>query len=106
MAQYDLVAGDGGSLIHVTVLDSETDERIDLTGKTIQLRYAINGGETVQKTMTALDQTAHKGEATYLFTSGDLTAGAMIGEVRLQAGQVDQLTTVDRFYLGVRAPLP
>lgn len=106
MAHYELVAGDGGSTFHATIKDSETEELVDLSGKTVQLRFAINGAPTVLKTMTLLDQVSRKGEATYQFASGDLTAGAMTGEVRLQAGLSDQLTTVDSFYLTIKAPLP
>lgn len=101
-----IVAGDGGSKLRVTIRDSETNDLIDLTGKTVQLRYSINGGATVQKTMTALNQTSSKGQAEYQFLTTDLTAGGeMKGEVRLQAGQADQLTTVDTFHLSIKAPL-
>lgn len=106
MAQHDLVAGDGGSALHVTIKENTTGVPVDLTGKTVQLRFSINGGTTVLKTMTLLDQVARPGEATYQFTTGDLSAGAMTGEVRLQAGLSDQLTTIDSFYLHVKAPLP
>lgn len=107
MPNYELVAGDGGSKLHVTIRDSVTDELVDLTGKTVKARYALNGGATVEKTMTALNQTTNKGEAEYQFATGDLTAGGELkGEVRLQAGLSDQLTTVDSFHLAVKAPLP
>lgn len=107
MPNTDLVVGDGGSRLHVTIVDSETNDPIDLTGKGIKARYTLNGGATVEKTMTALDQTSKKGQAEYQFLTTDLTApGTITGEVRLQAGQPDQLTTVDNFYLGVKAPLP
>lgn len=107
MANTDVVAGDGASMIHVTISDNETAELIDLAGKTITLRYALNGGATVERVMTALDQSTHRGEAEYQFLSTDLAAaGELVGEVRMQAGQSDQLTTVDQFRLSVRAPLP
>jgi len=106
MSEYNLVAGDGGSMLRVTVRDSETRELIDLTGKTIKVRYAINGGTVQQRDMTALDQTANKGQAEYQFLTTDLTSGGeMKGEVRLQAGLADQLTTVDTFHLSIKAPL-
>lgn len=103
---YELVAGDGGSVLRVTVLDSVTGEPIDLTGKTVQARYAINGGATVQKTMTLLNQTTYKGQAEYQFVTSDLTAGTLEGEVRLQAGLSDQLTTVDSYHIPIKAALP
>ena len=106
MAHYDLVAGDGGSKLVVTITDSTTEALIDLTGKTVKLRYAIAGGTLQQRDMAALDQTASKGQAEYQFLAADLTAGGeMKGEVRLQAGLSDQLTTVDTFHLSIKAPL-
>lgn len=106
MANYDLVAGDGGSKLRVTIRDSQSGELIDLTGKTIKVRYAINGGVLQQRDMTALNQTTSKGQAEYQFLAADLTAGGeMKGEVRLQAGLYDQLTTVDTFHLAIKAPL-
>lgn len=106
MANYDLVAGDGGSRLRVTITDQQTGEPIDLTGKTIKVRYAINAGTTQERSMTALNQTASKGQAEYQFLSSDLSAsGEMKGEVRLQPGLSDQLTTVDMFHLAIKAPL-
>lgn len=106
MTTYELVAGDGGSTLHITVLDRVTQEPIDLTGKTVKARYAVNGGATVEKTMTVLNQTTNKGQAEYQFLTTDLTVGgALEGEVRVQAGQADQLTSVDTFHLAVRAAL-
>ena len=107
MSAVDLIAGDGGTVLRATIRDSETHTLIDLTGKTVQLRYSLNGGATVQKTMTVLDQTTQKGQAQYQFLTTDLTAGGELsGEVRLQAGLSDQLTTVDRFHLRVGTALP
>lgn len=107
MANYELVAGDGGSKLHVTILGSITNEPIDLTGKAIKARYALNGGATVEKTMTLLNQTSNKGEAEYQFLTTDLTAGGTLdGEVRLQSGFSDQLTTIDTFHIAVKVPLP
>lgn len=107
MAQAELVVGDGGSVLHVLVRDSVTKEPITLTGKTIKARYSVNGGSTVEKTMTALDQTSKTGQAEYTFLTTDLAvAGTLIGEVRLQAGLADQLTSVNDFYIVVKAPLP
>lgn len=106
MANYDLVAGDGGSKLLVTITDSKTGELIGLTGKTIKVRYAINGGTLQQRDMTALNQTTSKGQAEYQFLAADLTAGGELnGEVRLQAGLSDQLTTVDTFHLKIKTPL-
>jgi hypothetical protein len=100
----DLVAGDRGSVLVVTVKDHETEAAIDLTGKSIKLRYKINGGTLATKTMTAqIPETL--GKASYQFLSTDLTAGDFEGEVRLQDGLSDQLTSVQTFHRSVRAAL-
>lgn len=106
MPNYELVARDGGSTIHATITDSVTKEPIDLTGKTVQVRYSLNGGATVERSMTVLNQATNKGEAEYRFLTNDLmVGGTLAGEVRLQAGLSDQLTTVDTFFLSVKEPL-
>ena len=106
MANYELVAGDGGSKIRVTILDTITKDPIDLTSKTVKARYSINGGTTVEKTMTALNQATNKGQAEYQFLVADFTTGGSLdGEVRLQAGLADQLTTIDKFHIAVKTPL-
>lgn len=106
MIVYELVAGDGGSVLHVTVIDSVTKQPINLTGKTVHARYSVNGAAAVQKTMTALNQTSFPGQAEYAFLTTDFTVAAQIvGEVRLQHGLPDQLTSVDQFHIAVKAPL-
>jgi hypothetical protein len=107
MANFDLVAGDGGTVLRTMIRDRAADAPVNLTGKTVTLRYSLNGGATVQKTMTLLDQSLKPGQAEYQFLTTDVPAGGeLIGEVRLQSGLADQLTTVDRFHLLVGAPLP
>lgn len=107
MPSYELVAGDSGSKEHVTIRDSVKHELIDLSGKTVQLRFSLNGGATVQRTMTALNQTTNKGEAEYLYTAADLPVGGELrGEVRLDPGGAGQLTTVDTFHHLVKTALP
>lgn len=106
MAKPDLVAGDGGSKLRVTLRDSATQEPIDLSGKTVKVRYAINSGSVQERAMIVLDQAASKGQAEYQFLTSDITdGGEMHGEFRIQAGLSDQLTTVDTFHLAIKAPL-
>lgn len=106
MSTYQLVARDGNSIFQAVIRNSATQALVDLTGKTVQLRYQLNGGSTIEKTMTVLSQITNMGEAEYRFLPADLPAGGTIsGEVRLQAGLSDQLTTVDTFHLSVREPL-
>ena len=105
--QYDLVAGDGGTTLRVTIKDAVTELTVDLTGKTVQLRYSLNGGTTVEKSMTPRNQTTFPGEADYTFLAADLTTGGtLIGEVRLQDGLSDQLTSIDRVHLSIQSALP
>lgn len=105
MPNYELTAGDTGSRLQVTIKDSRDGEPVDLSGKTVELRYAINGGALQTKTMTVLDQLANKGKAEYQFAALDLQAGNLRAEVRLQPGLADQVTTIDDMYIPVKAPL-
>lgn len=99
---YELVAGDTGSKLVVTCKDSATKAVIDLTGKAVQLRYRIDGGALITKTMTVQNPPT-AGKAEYQFGANDLSAGTLAGEVRIQPGAADQLTSLDPFYLPVRA---
>jgi len=99
---YDLVAGDRGSKLIVTCKDNVTKTVINLTGKTVQLRYTIDLGALLVKTMSVPVGT--DGKAEYQFAAVDLTAGILTAEVRIQDGASDQLTSLDPFSLAVRAP--
>jgi|CXWL01.1.fsa_nt_gi hypothetical protein len=106
MPKWKLLAGRGGTKLRVTIRDSETDDAVDLTIKTVQLRYKISGGALQERAMTVLDQAANKGQAEYLFLSSDMTDGAeMKVEFRLQHGLADQLTTVNTVYLKIKIPM-
>lgn len=102
----DLVAGDGASVLRVTVRDSQSHEPVDLTGKAVILRYKLAGSAVVEKTMTVLDQVNAPGQAEYAFAVADLpTAGTLEYEVRLNDGQASQLTSIDTGQLAVRGEL-
>lgn len=102
----DLVVGDGGTVLRVTVLDVETKEPVPLTGHTVQLRYRLNGGSLVVRDMTPRDQTNYPGQAEYEWEAADLTAAGTIEyEVRLDDSSSDQLTSVGTHQLTVRATL-
>lgn len=106
MAKGDLVAGDGATKLRVTIRDSVTQVPLDLTGKTVKLRFIVNSGTLQERDMTVLNQTSSKGQAEYQFTTSDVpAAGEMKGEFRIQAGLADQLTTDDTFHLQIKAPL-
>lgn len=102
----DLVAGDSSSVLRVTVFDSETKEPMDLTGRTVTLRFRLNGGTVVPVAMTVLDQTNQRGKAEYEFQSADLlSAGLVEYEIRLDSGTGNQLTSLETGQLAVRAAL-
>jgi hypothetical protein len=101
---YALVAGDTGSTVVTTCKDSQTQAVIDLTGKAIQLRYKIDGGALQTKTM-AIQNPPTAGRAEYQFGASDLSAGTLQGEIQIQSGAADQLTSLLPFSLQVRAPL-
>jgi hypothetical protein len=107
MAHIDVMAGDGGTKLVVTIRDAATHAPVDLTGKTVQLRWSLNGAAAVTKTMTVRDQATNMGQAEYQILTTDLTAGGELrGEARLQPGLSGQLTTVDRFHWTIGTALP
>jgi hypothetical protein len=102
----DLVAGDGASVLRVTVRDSQSQEPVDLTGKAVMLRYKLAGGAIVEKTMTVLDQANAPGQAEYAFAVADLpTPGSLEYEIRLNDGLASQLTSIETGQLAVRGEL-
>ena len=107
MSSYDFVAGDGGWILRVTIRDKDSKQKVDLTGKTVKVRWSLSGGATVQRDMVLRNQTTNPGEADYSFLTSDIPSdGELIGEVRINAGLSDQLTTVNVFHLSGRAALP
>lgn len=98
--------GDNDSLGYNTVyvrLDDDADpddtgtdfveayiEQIDLTGKTVTLRWKIDDEDMVEQTMTIVTP-AYEGKATYTWASGELTAGAMSYQIIVDDGS--QLVT-------------
>jgi hypothetical protein len=101
---YEAVAGDRGRKIIVTV-QRHPGEVMDLTGKTVHVRYRISGAAAEVRQMTVLDQGANPGQAEYTFLQADLAAGDLVGEIVVQLGQADQVTAPDTFILPVRDPL-
>lgn len=108
---YELVTGDGGSTLRVTLVDKQSGEPLDLTGKAVHVQWRIDGGALVTRAMTLLDQGTLRGQAEYAFTAADLVlgagvaAGTMVGQYVLQSGQSDQLTSLETFKLVLRARL-
>lgn len=100
---HGFVAGDGGSRLVVVCRDHDSQQPINLAGKTVQLRFRINAGTVAERSMTITDAAA--GKAEYVFASSELLAGLLTAEVRLNPGLSDQLTSIDELSIPVRAPL-
>lgn len=102
----DLVAGDGGTTLRVTVRNAATGEAMDLSGRTVTLRYRLNGGDLIAKFMDVLDQAVLTGKAQYQFDANDIPhAGVMHYEVQIDHGTLNQLTSIDVQQLTVRSVL-
>ncbi len=99
----DLVVGDRGKLVR-TIRNAADDSLFDLTGKTVTLKYKINGGALQSKAMT-VQNPGTNGRAEYQFAANDLTAGELEGEIVIQEGLADQLTTLSTFHIPIRARL-
>jgi hypothetical protein len=102
---YQVVAGDSGSVLRVTCKNTATNAPLDLTGKAVKLRFKLNGGSLVSRTMTVLTPQTN-GQAEYQFAGAELSAaGTLECEVRINEGLSDQLTSLTLIVLPVRAPL-
>ncbi len=100
----ELVKGDKGSKITVTCLNNQTGAVINISGKTVELRFKIGGGTLLTKTMTVTD--GPNGVAEYQFTDTDLNdSGELSYEVRISPAAADQATSVELGRITVRAPL-
>lgn len=96
-----LVQGDGGTVVHATVLDN-AGEKMDLSSKSVTLAYAIGGGTLQKRAMIILDQNTSKGETVYQLTSTDLdVSGELEAELILNDTEPDKLTT-EKFRVTVR----
>ena len=97
---YSFVAGDTASVLTVTCKRSDTGAVIDLTGVTVSLKWRIDGGTLVTKTMTVTAPAT--GVATYEFDTADLVAGIMLAEVEVTTGS-GITTSLEAFRFTIRA---
>lgn len=96
---YSFVAGDTNSVLTVTCRRSDDNVVIDLSGATVALKWRVDGGTLITKSMTITD--APNGICTYTFGAGELVAGIMVAEVAVTiAGKVT--TSVEPFRFTVR----
>lgn len=99
---YSLVAGDTNTALTVTCKRADTGAAINLAGATVSLKWRVDGGTLVTKTMTVTDEA--NGVASYTFGAGELTAGLMVAEVEVTlAGKVT--SSVEPMRFTVRAKL-
>src|SRR5512145_3222151 len=100
MMDYSFVAGDTNSVLTVTCKRADTGAPINLAGATVALKWRIDGGTLVSKSMTIVD--AANGIVSYTFAAGELLEGLMRAEVEVTVtGKVT--TSVEPFVFTVRA---
>lgn len=96
----DLVAGDTGSTLVITCKDKDSKAAINLNGKTVRVKFRLNGGILQTKEMAVTD--AAGGVAEYQFAAGELVKGTLRGEVEITDSGGLVLTQVEPFALSVR----
>jgi hypothetical protein len=100
---YDLVTGDTGSKLVVTITDSDTGAAVDLTSCTVRFRWADAAGAIVNRTATILNPA--NGKAEYQFAAGEIIAPEMQIEVEVTDGTGAVVTGTELIKLTVREEL-
>jgi len=100
----DFVAGDTNSVLRATITKASDGLAQDLTATTVTLKYRISNGTLVTRVMTKLIPLT-SGVAEYLFLTGELTAGTMVGEVEVLSNSGLLFTTVEPFIKVIRPRL-
>lgn len=104
----DVVAGDSGTLLRVSLSNKQTRQPVDLSGATVNLKYRIDGGPLETRAMTIVAP-ATSGIAEYRFASSDLVLGAGVshGLLRYEIEVTDAggkiTTSLDIVSLTIRA---
>lgn len=96
---YSFVAADTNSALVVTCNDKDGTV-IDISSATVTLRWSIDGGTVVSKTMTIVD--GPNGVASYTFGTGELVAGIMAAEIEVVAAG-KKVTSVEPLKFTIRA---
>lgn len=98
---YELVAGDSGAELIVSLVDKTTGGALDLSGKTITLKYSLANASVQTRPMTIVEP-PESGQCRYVWQAADLTThGNIEAEVYVNDAQTG-LTTVEAFQLNVR----
>lgn len=100
---HRFVEGDTGSALQVTCVEDGEETPIDLTNKTVYLRFNVDYGTTASQLMTILAPAS--GTVQYLFQAGELVKGTLYASVRI-VDNIDStfVTQLDPFAYRVRAP--
>ena len=103
MAATEFVEGDSGSVLRVTCKNNSDKVVIDLTGKSVKLRFQIDSGTVAEKAMTVV-LPATGGKADYQFLTSELVAGVMRAAAEITEGS-SIIRQLDPFLMQVRAKL-
>lgn len=94
-----LIAGDGLSIIRITVKDNGTP--VDLTGAAIVMNYRIGGGSLLTTGGWTINSPATAGVTQFQFANGTLTAGQLVGELQItMAGKIGKTSKI---YIDIEA---
>lgn len=81
--QANLVSGDTGSTLRVTCRNKSDNSLLDLTNKTVNLKWIASDGVTLVTREMTVVVPATNGVAEYRFQSNDLYAHSMAFEVEV-----------------------
>lgn len=102
---YDLVAGDTGSALTVTLRNNSDQSLVDLTSCTAALNWLSAAGAVQTRAMTVVGSPT-LGVVNYAFILGtDLEAGTMDFEVRVSNALGRTIHTLDLIRVPVRQPI-
>ena len=79
---YQFVEADTGSALQVTCIDEQTLLPINLTGKTVHIRFKIDSGTLASNAMTIIN--AASGTAQYTFVAGELLPGILNVSIQIR----------------------
>ena len=104
-SKHQFVENDTGSALRITCIDDETELPVNLTNKTVYIRFKINSGATASQVMTILNTAS--GTVQYQFQAGELLRGTLYVAVRIiDNSDTTHVTQLDPFTYLVRAEFP
>lgn len=100
----DMMAGDTGTTLTLTILENGTTTPYNLTGATVTLQWLNQQNVLVSHAMTITDPTG--GVCAYTFAEADTFPGTMTFQAVVSNTSTGQyLTTSQRFLMNVGSPL-